>query len=204
MDLGAYIQIEDLDSIAEANGIKVSRLRGYRLMRDQAAYSDAELLEGEHYARMHAYEHALSSDPPFTLNPQGYGWNDATRRREKKYLIKDGKDHTIGFRMELLHGKRRKAVKYEVKRFVKMQQTQMSLWNKYAGREDVLYIHARLGSWNWSGIQWPYYKNEAWFLDGCDDIYDPSYCDIYARIDPKTIPGKADGSSDSTENEVCG
>jgi len=31
MDLGAYVQIEDLDKIAKENGIVVPRLRGYRL-----------------------------------------------------------------------------------------------------------------------------------------------------------------------------
>ena len=202
MDLGAYIQIEALESVAEANGIHVSRLRGYRLMRDQKAYTNDELTAGEKYARMHAYEQVLSSAPPFSLNPQCYGRNDKVRRREKKYLIKDSSGHTVGFRINLLHGKRRKAVKYEVKRFVRMQRTQMSIWNRYAGREDVLYIHARLGSWNWSGVQWRGYKKEVWFLDGCDDIYDPSYCDIYARIDPATAPCEAGEHSDYNAGEA--
>ena len=28
---------------------------------------------------------------------------------------------------------------------------------------------------------------EPWFLDGCDDTFDQSYCDIYAHIDPETV-----------------
>jgi len=192
MDLGAYAKIEDLGGVAVANGIKVDRLRGYRLMCNERAYSESELLENEQYARMYAYEHVLASEPPFTINPRYYAWDDVITRREKKYLITDCDGHTIGFRIDLLHGKRRKALKYEVRRFIKIQQTQMELWNKYAGSEDVLYIHARLGGWNWSGIHWSCYKKEPWFLDGCDDFYDSSYCDIYARIDPKTVPNSSD------------
>lgn len=35
MDLGAYGQIENLKSIAEANNIDIPRLRGYRLMKNE-------------------------------------------------------------------------------------------------------------------------------------------------------------------------
>ena len=191
MDLNAYIKINDLSGVAEANGIRIDRLRGYRLMCYEKPYSETEKQEAEQNARIFAYEHVLASEPPFTLNPRCYGWHDDISRHEKKYLITDRDGHTIGFRMELLHGKKRKALKYEVKRFLLIQQNQMALWNKYAGRDDVLYIHARLGSWNWSGVHWSSYNKELWFLDGCDDFYDASYCDIYARIDPKTVPDKA-------------
>lgn len=190
MDLGAYVQIKDLEHIAEQNGITVSRLRGYRLMRNEKAFSKSELLKGEQDARLYAYEQILASDPPFMMNPQCYSWDNETSRRREKYLILDGDGHTVGFRMDRLHGKKRKAAKYEIRRFVKAQQTQTSLWNKYAGREDVLYIHARLGSWNWSDINWTFYEKDDWFLGGCDDCFDSSYCDLYARIDPKTAQVK--------------
>ena len=45
MDLGAYVQIGFLEDIAEANNIKIDRLRGYRLMKDCEAYSDEEIAE---------------------------------------------------------------------------------------------------------------------------------------------------------------
>ena len=35
MDLGAYVQIEELEKIAKKNGIEVPRLRGYRLMSEE-------------------------------------------------------------------------------------------------------------------------------------------------------------------------
>lgn len=35
MDLGAYVQIDDISELAKANGIEVQRLRGYRLMVEE-------------------------------------------------------------------------------------------------------------------------------------------------------------------------
>lgn len=43
MDLAAFVQIDDLDAIAKANGIEVPRLRGYRLMKDEQPISSEEL-----------------------------------------------------------------------------------------------------------------------------------------------------------------
>jgi hypothetical protein len=64
------------------------------------------------------------------------------------------------------------------------QLRQWELWNKYAGKDDILYIHARIGSENWS-----YYGKEVvgkpWFLEKVDDAYDSTYCDIYAKIKPQ-------------------
>ena len=35
MDLYAYLQIEDYDALAKANGIEIPRLRGYRWMENE-------------------------------------------------------------------------------------------------------------------------------------------------------------------------
>lgn len=59
------------------------------------------------------------------------------------------------------------------KRFVK----QMEMWNRYAGRDDVLMIHARCCR---EGLL--YVQHEPWFLDACVDWFDPTYVDIYAKI----------------------
>ena len=42
MDLGAYVQIEDLDELARLNGIEIPRLRGYRLMSQCKPYTEEE------------------------------------------------------------------------------------------------------------------------------------------------------------------
>ena len=51
----------------------------------------------------------------------------------------------------------------------------------------LLYIHARLGTSNWSSTTWKNFRTSPWFLDGCDDASDRSYCDIYAKIDSESI-----------------
>lgn len=43
MDLGAYVQIQDLGAIAEANGIEIPRLRGYRLMANETPATEEEI-----------------------------------------------------------------------------------------------------------------------------------------------------------------
>lgn len=45
MDLYAYSQIDTLDKIAKANGINISRCRGYRLMSDEEVISKKKLMK---------------------------------------------------------------------------------------------------------------------------------------------------------------
>lgn len=200
MDLYAYAQMEDYVELAKANGIEVPRLRGYRLMEDEERLSEKDVEAGMDEARMRAYRNVLTSDPPFSINPYSYTFCSATDRRKKKYLIVEKKELTDkaagvpytttvtkGIRWDLLHGKKRKAVKYHVKKEMEREKRQLELWNRYAGQKNVLYIHARIGTSNWSGITWKNFASAPWFLDGCDDAFDRSYCDIYAKVDPDAV-----------------
>ena len=65
----------------------------------------------------------------------------------------------------------------------KRVEKQRAAWNKYAGRDDVLYIHARIGGDNWFYYH-SYVDTQPWFLEKVDDSYDSTYCDLYARIKP--------------------
>lgn len=56
-------------------------------------------------------------------------------------------------------------------------------FNKYCGRDDVLYIHARIGGGNWPSYR-EEVENQPWFIEKVDDAFDSTYCDIYARIKP--------------------
>jgi len=73
---------------------------------------------------------------------------------------------------------------------------QDNMFNKYCGKEDILYIHARLGGGNWN-----YYgcneiiKNQPWYLDHCEDAFDGTYVDIYAKIKEENDGGKT-GTTD--------
>lgn len=184
MDLGAYMRIIELGDIAKQNGIDVARLRGYRLMAQE------EPVVGEAYDRIlrfvlsSEYERMIEAVPRFSLHPAYYTFSSYTRKLCSKYLIYDGesRDCVVGVRWEKLHGKRRKAMKYIRKQALKKVRQQYDMFNQYCGRPDVLYIHARVGSANWSSTTWKNYMKEPWFLGAVDDAFDNTYCDIYAKI----------------------
>ena len=185
MDLGAYAQIGSIVQIMNANGIdEIPRLRGLRLMRDEKPLTPEEYAEIINNATIDAYKHIIEAEPIFTINPRWYSFSVLTKQKYKKYLLyKDG--NIVGFRWDRVHGKHRKAVKYEVKLAVRETKRQWDMWNKFAGRDDVLYIHARLGRTNWSGICGESFSSKPWFLGCANDAWDTSYCDIYAKIDPE-------------------
>ena len=152
MDLYAYVQIEDYDALAKANGIEIPRLRGYRWMENEKCLSEEDIENCLNEARARAYEHVLTADPPFSINPEYYTLSYTTDQRKKKYLIQEeqtrvyyppdnpeGKSYTTTvikeFRWDLLHGKRRKAVKYYLKKELRYEKHQLAVWNKYAGQK---------------------------------------------------------------------
>lgn len=193
MDLKAYAQIEDIGKIAEANGIVVPRLRGYRLMSEESAVTDERIADAIRRHEMTICERACVSWPRFRPDSNCSEYSDRTDRLRDKYLIRetvtehdlDGREYsyeeTIGFRWELLHGKNRKAVKFAIKKGRAAIRKNLETFNKYCGREDVLYIHARIGGLNWLTYR-SEIENQPWFLEKVDDYYDDTYCDIYAKI----------------------
>lgn len=169
----------------ETKGFDIPRLRGLRKMECIAPMTDAEYKQLIQRRRGDGYEYALAVRPKWTLKPRYSEYSSETRRMEKKFLIKDGYQ-TTGVRWGLIHGKRRKAVKYWGKYYTRHAKAQYDMWNRYAGRNDVMYISARIGTGNWSDFHWSQYTNEPWFIDAIDDTFDETYCDIYVKIDPKT------------------
>ncbi len=176
MDLLAYAQIDELDKIAQDNGIEVPRLRGYRLMKDEEPVNIKEELNELNIALDCAKE--LCTAIPFwsskTNEHEFSSWTDFV----KEYYIDEDR-----IRWERIHGWKRKTLKTYIHNSEKRYKTQFETFNKYAGREDVLYIHARIGGGNW-----PYYYKEVvgkpWFIEKVDDAFDSTYCDIYAKIQP--------------------
>ena len=128
MDLGAYVQIENLDELAQKNGIDIPRLRGYRLMEMCKPYTLEEMAE------------AASSVVRAYANMD-----------EPEWIIDYAYERT-------LH--------------------QCKMWNKFAGRKNVLMIHSRIG------YDYKDFEEEAWYLGGCLDGFDETYCDIYAEVKP--------------------
>lgn len=196
MDIGAYIQITELGKVAEANGIEVPRLRGYRLMANESAVSDTHIAEIIKSYELTLCERGCCSRPRFRPDSNWSEYISATDRLRKKYCIyethtdtnEEGCEYSykevVGFRWHLIHGKNRKAIKFAIKKGRKAIVKQLQTFNKYAGREDVLYIHARIGGLNWNYYGGPDLERQPWFLEKVDDFYDDTYCDIYAKIAP--------------------
>lgn len=186
MDLGAYVQIEDLDKIAKDNGIEVPRLRGYRLMKDEKPVSMSEMIVKKDIA-ISCVKDLCENHPFWSTNPK---WSESSSYIDylKSYYLVSGRDEDgyieyTDIRWDRIHGWKRKVLKTYIHNEIKRQTKQWELWNKYAGRDDILYIHARIGGGNWK-----YYFNQViyqpWFIEKVDDSFDNTYCDIYARIKP--------------------
>lgn len=190
MDLGAYAQIDDLSSIMEANGIDIPRLRGLRLMKDEEPVSKEELLDLAKRDGLYRCVSLCQSIPPFNWNATLSEMSNRTDAICEYYLelgtYNNGEiNHLdpISVRWDRVHGKKRKAFKYVIKKAKKKVFEQYSVWNKYAGRDDVLYIHCRLGGGNWNYYRgWEIIESQPWFLDKVEDFFDSTYMDIYAKI----------------------
>ena len=70
-------------------------------------------------------------------------------------------------------------------------------FNRYAGRDDILCVHARIG-----GPNWAYYNQNGIisqstaFIEKIDDSFDNTYCDIYLRVNPEIAHEYIDSRKD--------
>lgn len=180
MDLGAYAQIDDLSQIMTNNGIDVPRLRGLRLMKDENPLTEKEIKDLINYSALLSCADFCRSDF-LSLDPDGFELSDRTDRIINKYLFQRDNEYT-GVKWKYIHGRKRKMFKYAFKQANKRVRAQWNVWNKYCGRDDVLYIHARIGGGNWNYYGGPELEKQSWFLEKVDDYFDCTYCDIYAKI----------------------
>lgn len=101
-------------------------------------------------------------------------------RKERAYLIRTAKlDREFG--TQYLD---KRQIRSRVRRFTRMAREQYGMFNRYAGRKDVIMVHSRAGSsWDWehNGIGTRLESNPC-YLERVRDCYDPTYCDIYIRI----------------------
>ena len=63
----------------------------------------------------------------------------------------------------------------------------MDTFNKYAGRKDVLYVHARIGGNNWVFFGGQKVAEHPAFIERVDDWFDSTYCDIYLKVDESIV-----------------
>ena len=183
MDLGAYAQTEKLKAIAKANGIDVPRLRGYRLIKNEKPVSREEIKEIMRTGEIIAVKTLCETTPFWNPNSDSFTLSDHTDRLKDYFLVTNEEGDYSEIRWDRIHGWKRRILKFEIKKQNRDIQKQYDLWNKYAGKEGVLYIHSRMG-----GNNWKYFDgkselmNQPWFLDRVDDWFDSTYCDFYARI----------------------
>ena len=186
MDLGAYVQIEDLEKIAKDNNIEVPRLRGYRLMKDEKSVSDKEIKDMMKRSEVYLCDALCCSVPFWDGNSCCSEFSPKTDYLWKYYLVSstdaEGYKGYTDIRWDRIHGWKRKVLKFEIKKNNRRIQKQFDMWNKYAGKENVLYIHSRIGGNNWDYYGGNKLMKEPWFLDRVDDYFDSTYCDIYASL----------------------
>lgn len=187
MDLGAYAQIENLESIMKENGISVNRLRGLRLMANEEPVTAEEIAEAKKNQLSSDLRNLVEARPRWSFNPHWHEYSRRTKKKLRQYYVMDEKGYDVlGIRWENLHGKARKMVKYVLRHSGKNTEENLAMFNRFVGRNDVLYIHARQGSGNWSSTTHNDYRTKPWYICSIDDPYDPTYCDIYAKINPIT------------------
>ena len=179
MDLYAYSQIGDLEHLLEENKIDIPRLRGLRLMSDEKIITDEEMKER---IAEEQKEYAINWLKQHEDNCW-CSWKD--KKNHKAFIY--GKDENgdrvvVAINFSKVHGKDRKHIKHHWKMIRKAFTDQYKMWNKYVGK-NVLYVHARLGSTNWSDYKID--ENHPMFLEYIDDAWDTSYCDIYYDLDMK-------------------
>lgn len=167
MDLTAYKQIADLSKVAEANGIDVPRLRGYRWMGAETPQSEEDTqsyIQEVLISEWHGLERIASNLLEDAINRDMSAWNaDMSWKHYHEETI-----YTFEY----------------------SYREQIEAWNKYAGRKDVLMIHSRMGgteveTYDDETEEWKVVyslEDQPWFLDHVRDAYDSTYCDIYAKL----------------------
>lgn len=183
MDLFAYAQINDLQDLAKANNIEVPRLRGYRLMKCEEPIDIQEAIKESDI------EISVAKNILEAIWDVNKGWRECSWKTDcyKEYYLNWHRDENgikryDSIRWDRIHGKHRKLLKFEIKKRKKAAIKQWSIFNKYAGCSDVLYIHSRIGGNNWTYYDGPELEKQSWFLEKVDDYWDQTYCDIYAKI----------------------
>ena len=202
MDLGAYAQIGNFSEIAKENDIDSPRLRGYRLMSEEQRVTQESIDELKKDCEIDVAKSLCVSEPFWDPNSYGSWFSAWTDRLKDYYLVKnphyrvdDDYQEYIGIRWDRIHGWKRRILKFEIKKQKKRIQKSMDTFNKYVGRNDVLYIHARIGGNNWVYFGGPEkVASQPWFLEKVDDYFDSTYCDIYARIKPVRLEEKEEMS----------
>lgn len=172
-------EMQKLTELMNKNNIVIPRFRGCCFMSNAERIS---IDDDKENISIYSVIDLCESEPFWTPNTGTNVWDWKTDSLKKYYLIVNKEQFSYsGIRWDRIHGWKRKVLKTYIHNEIARRQKEINVWNKYVGREDVLYISARIGGGNW-----PYYYrevvNKPWFLEKVDDSVDSSYCSIYAKI----------------------
>ena len=181
MDLFAYSQIPNYEEIMESHGIIVPRLRGYRSMKNETPYTEEERDNIYREMRGYTYEMAICGCPSFSMNPQGHEYSYRTDYLLKYYGHKR-KMPPEDIRWDLIHGRKRKNLKYLLKKQWAAIEKHIQAFDRYAGRGDVVMIHSRIGGENYLADR-RRIESQPWCLEIVHDYFDDTYVNIYVKID---------------------
>lgn len=194
MDLLAYLNKEEIEEIMKKNSIEIPRFRGGYLTSSTEKLPDEAFKNYAALLKETVYVSACTSEPRFRPNSPVHEYSSATDKMKKKYLTtktetwtdEDGTEYSIydkiDFNWNLVHGKNKKAIKLAIKQGEKALSKFFLTYNKYAGKENVLCIHARIGGNNWAFYGGSDIERQPWFLEKIDDYFDNTYCNIYVKI----------------------
>lgn len=195
MDLYAYTQIDSFEGILKSTGVDIPRLRGLRLMAVENTLTDGEIMEAVAREQLYDAESLIRARPKWRVNSNLHSYGYETDKACLKLLEHDADGNVTGIRWDRIHGKHRRSMKLVMHNAEKRVKKTLETFNRYAGREDVLCVHARIG-----GLNWTYYnkggtisQSDA-FIEKVDDSFDNTYCDIYLRIDPELARAYIAGS----------
>lgn len=177
MDLGAFTQINDISKIAQANGIHVPRLRGYRLMANEEKIDwEKDVFEPN---KPYILDDLIHAVPKWSRYPEFYKYGGRDRHERDRYLKRDPALKGWVICWDKIHGWKRRRLKLAIHEAKQKYKSQWETWNKYCGREDILYVHARIGGGNWNN-----WKDRVTpgYVDRVNDAFDPTYCDLYYKI----------------------
>ena len=111
MDLGAYVQIEELSEIAQRNGINCPRLRGYRLMKNEEPIDFAKWKK-EHMRSLEVGCLCELIRGRWVYNNWFSDYCPGTNKNIARYINGDyWRDENSTVRWNRIHGKRKNCLK---------------------------------------------------------------------------------------------
>lgn len=174
MDLYAFSKIDDYATLLKENGIDICRLRGIRCMGDEEP-------QDEESTKRYISEKSLDIVRDIARKTGNSRWfiplcwsHDCKTDKRVYKWTKDGFIH-----WEHINGRRRKAIKYLIKKAKRNVKTFDELFNKYVGRADVFMVHTKTGSDSWVHFD---YTGEPWCLGQVDDLWDETYQYVFVKV----------------------